>query len=143
MGTQKGSGAMARWEDRLGEAARRFAERVTGPAGSGREAEATLLRLGFPFGEVAAVLRDRQGVCARRLAEMRAAIERELKCLARHARAGRFDYDLNRHIAVFRAARHLGDPAPRAQASRGTARRAARAAKSSATAAFVRSSIRP
>lgn len=136
-------GSLDAAEARLADAARRFARRLVEPAPAARETEATLLRLGFALGEVGAVLRDRRSLPAVRLAAMRAALAQEMATLSRRARAGRFDYDLNRHIAVFRAARHLETPSAPPQSSAAGRRRPERAARSSATADRVAASMRP
>ena len=132
----------ADWERAMSAAARRFAQRLVDPRIEGRrELVATLLRLGFPLAETNAAVARSPGLKPVRLRAMREALQRELDLCARRARAARIDYDLNRHIAVFRALRQL-DGAPEVSSSCGRRSRSPIASRSSAIAARVASSIR-
>lgn len=131
------------WQAAMAEAARRFAQRLVGPGEPGRhELRVTLLRLGFAPSQAEAAVTDGPAIGAAQLNAMRDALRRELDICRRRARAARLDYDLNRHIAVFRALRQL-DGSPTVPSPPPTDRsRADIASRSSATAVRVASSIR-
>ena len=128
------------WEASLAEAARLYVRRITEPGEDARhELRSTLLRLGFAPAEVETVVASAARLPPRRLDAMREALQQELDTCKRRARAGRIDYDLNRHIAVFRALRQF----ERYEAGRSSsASLSAKAPTSSATAARVRATIR-
>lgn len=137
------------WETRLAQAARSFVQHLastgTAPKSGGRELEATLLRLGFSTEETLALSREPGSFCRIRVSQMKVRLRHELDALARRARAGRFDYDLNRHIVVHRASVQLSELTGQSAHSRGSAtgaKRARRARRSSSTAALDRASIR-
>lgn len=135
--------AEARWQAAMIEAARGFAQRLVHSQVDGRrELRVSLLRAGFTLSETeAAVGGGRQLEPARRQA-MRQALRRELDACRRRARAARIDYDLNRHIAVFRALRQLEESPTTPSPPPADRSRADIASRSSATTARVESSIR-
>ena len=104
--------ALTRLESALRGAARRYVEDIRTAERDGKrfgELRACLSRLGYD-GPVPGSVSGVAGLDAAARGMMRATLEREVARLSRLARAGRADYDCNRHIAVRRALATLLSP---------------------------------